>query len=91
MKGEPVADTGFVAHEQGFKAVEPRVGVFSHGPSTVEFRVKEGLVVNLPIGGAAVAGDVDFNVAGGEGLAQCVGVEGTISILARRVDSLLRF
>ena len=80
MKGQPIADAGFIAHEQGFEAVEPGVGVFDHGASAIEFGVKEGLVVGLPIGGATVAGDVGVDVTSGAGLPQRGGIEGTIRI-----------
>ena len=53
---QPVADAGFVAHEQGFEAVEPRVGVFDHDAAAVEFGVEKSVVIGLPVGGAAVAG-----------------------------------
>lgn len=57
MKGQPMANAGFIAHEQDFEAVEPGVGVFDHGAPAVKFGVEEGVVAGLPIGGAAVAGD----------------------------------
>ena len=53
---QPIVDAGFVAHEQGFKAVEPGVGVFDHDAAGVKFGVEGGVVVGLPVGGAAVAG-----------------------------------
>ena len=65
MKGQPIANASFIAHEQGFEAIELGVGVFDHGASAVEFGVKKGVVVGLPIGGAAVASDVGFDVARG--------------------------
>ena len=69
MKGQPIANASFTAHEQGSEAVEPGVGVFDLGAPAVEFGAKEGVVVGLPIGGAAVAGDVGSDVARGAGLA----------------------
>ena len=62
MPGQPVSDAGFVAHEQGFEAVEPGVGVFDHDPTTVAFGVEKGVGVSLLVGGAA---DVGFDVAPG--------------------------
>jgi len=69
MKGQPIANASFIAHEQGFEAVGPGVGVFNHGAPAVEFGVKEGVVAGLSIGGAAVAGDEGFDVARGADLA----------------------
>ena len=37
MPGQPIADAGFVAHERGFEAVEPSVGVFDHDAVAVKF------------------------------------------------------
>ena len=68
MKGQPITNARFLAYEQGFEAVEPGVGVFDHDAPAVEFGVKESIVVGLPISGAAVAGDVGFDVARGAGL-----------------------
>ena len=65
MPDQPIADAGFVAHERGFKAVEPRVGVFDHDAAAVEFGVEKGVVGGLPVGGAAVAGNVGLDVAPG--------------------------
>ena len=62
MPGQPVSDAGFVAHEQGFEAVEPGVGVSDHDPAAVAFGVEKGIVVSLPVGGAAIIG---FGVASG--------------------------
>ena len=62
MPGQPVFDADFVAHEQGFEAVEPGVGVFDHDPAAVAFGVEKGIVVSLPVGGAA---DIGFGVASG--------------------------
>ena len=80
MPGQPIADAGFVAHEQRFKAVEPSVGVFDHDAAAVEFGVEKGVVVGLPVGGAAVAGDVGFNVTPGAFLAEVLGVKGFVCV-----------
>ena len=80
MLGQPIADAGFVAHEQGFKAVEPSVGVFDHDAAGVKFGVKGGAVVGLSVGGAAVAGDVGFDATPGAFLAKRVGVEGFVRV-----------
>ena len=77
---QPIANAGFVTHEPGFKAVEPGVGVFDHDATTVAFGVEEGVVVGLPVGGAAVAGDVGFAVAPGAFLAKGLGVEGLVRV-----------
>ena len=68
LKDQPIANADFMAYEQGFEAVEPSVSVFDHGAAGVAFGVKEGVVVDLPIGGAAVAVNVGFNVTRGAGL-----------------------
>lgn len=78
MKSEPVADAGFVAHEQGFENVEPGIGVFDDGAAAVEFGVKKSVIVGLPIGRTAVAGDVGFDVLGGAGLTQLAGIKGAV-------------
>ena len=80
VPGQPIADAGFVAHEQGFKAVEPSVGVFDHDAAGVKFGVEGGVVVGLPVGGAAVAGDVGLNVAPGAFLAKVIGVKGFVGV-----------
>jgi len=77
VPSRPVSDAGFVAHEQGFEAVEPSVGVFDHDPAAVAFGVEKGVVVSLPVGGAA---DVGFDVAPGALLAKRVDVEGFASV-----------
>lgn len=68
MKYQPIANAGFMAYEQGFEAIEPSVSVLDHGAAVVAFGVKEGIVVDLPIGGAAVAVNVGFAVTRGAGL-----------------------
>ena len=80
VPGQPIADAGFVAHEQGFKAVEPSVGVFDHDAADVKFGVEGGVVVGLPVGGAAVAGDVGLDVAPGAFLAKVLGVKGVVGV-----------
>ncbi len=80
MPGQPIADAGFVAHEQGFEAVEPGVGVFDHDAAAVQLGVEGGVVVGLPVGGAAVAGDVGLDVAPGAFLAKVLGVKGFVGV-----------
>ena len=80
MPGQPVVDAGFVAHEQGFEAVEPGVGVFDHDAAAVEFGVEKGVVVGLPVGGAAVAGDVGFDVLSGTFLPKRLAIKGFIRV-----------
>ena len=80
MKGKPITDAGFIAHEQGFEAVEPGLGVFDHRASAVKFGVKERIGGGLLIGRAAVTSDVGFDVAGGAGLTQLGGVKGAIGV-----------
>ena len=80
VPSQPIADAGFVADEQGFKAVEPGVGVFDYNASAVEFGVEGGVVVGLPVGGAAVAGDVGLDVAPGAFLAKGRGVKGFVRV-----------
>ncbi|MDQ2769705.1 MAG: hypothetical protein M3Y54_04300 [Bacteroidota bacterium] len=63
-KVQAVGDAGFIAYEQGFEAVKPRVTVFDHGAPAIRFGVKKR-VVGLPIGGAAVAGTAGFDAARG--------------------------
>ena len=69
MKDQPIANAGFMAYEQGFEAIEPSISVFDHGAAVATFEVKEGVGVDLPIGGAAVAVNVGFDVTRGVGLA----------------------
>ena len=76
VPSQPVSDAGFVAHAQGFEAVAPRVGVFDHDTAAVQLGVEGGVVVGLPVGGAAVAGDVGLDVAPGSFLAKVLGVKG---------------
>lgn len=80
MESEPVANAGFIAYEQGFEAVESSVGVFDDSTAAVKLGVKEGVVVGLPIGRAAVAGNVGFDVTGGTGLAQLGSIKRTIGV-----------
>ena len=80
MPGEPIVDAGFVAHEQGFEAVEPGVGMFDDHAAAIKLGVEPGIVVGLPVGGAAVAGDVGLDVAPGAFLAKVLGVKGFVSI-----------
>ena len=80
VPGQPIADAGFVADEQGFKAVESGVGVFDHDAAGVELGVEGGVVVGLPVGGAAVAGDVGLDVAPGAFLAKVLGVKGFVCV-----------
>jgi len=86
VPGQPIADAGFVAHEQGFKAVEPGVGVFDHDPAGVKFRVAGGVVVGLPVGGAAVAGNVGLDVAPGAFLAKILGIKGFVGVQKQSGD-----
>ena len=65
MPGQPITDADFVARKQGFEAVAPGVGVLDHDAAAVELGVEGGVVVGLPVGGAAVAGDVGRDVAPG--------------------------
>ena len=80
MPRQPIADAGFVAYEQGFEAVEPRVGVLDHDAAAVQLGVEGGVVVGLPVRGAAVAGDIRFDVAPGAFLAKLVGIEGFVRV-----------
>ena len=80
MKGEPIFHTGFVAHEQGFEAVEPGIDVFDDNAAAVELGVEKGIVVGLPVGGAAVAGDVGFDVTSGTFLSKFRAVKGFVRI-----------
>ena len=80
MPGQPIVDAGFVAHEQGFKAVEPGVGVLDHDAAGVKFGVEGAVVVGLPVGGAAVAGDVDLDIAPGAFLTKIFGVKGFVGV-----------
>ena len=80
VPSQPITDAGFVAHEQGFKAVEPGVGVFDHDAVGVKFGIEGGIVVGPPVGGAAVAGDVGLDVAPGAFLAKRVGVKGFVGV-----------
>jgi hypothetical protein len=89
MEGEPVADAGFLAHGQGFEAVEPSVGVFDHR-AAVEFRVKECLVIGLPIGNPAVAGDAGFDGTDRACLAQLAGVKGAVWVKKQAVHGNAR-
>ena len=77
---QPIADAGFVAYEQGFEAVEPRVGVLDHDAAAVQLGVEGGVVVGLPVGGAAVAGNIGLDVAPGAFLAKVPNVEGVVCI-----------
>ena len=87
---QPIPDAGFVAHEQGFKAVEPGVGVLDHDAAAVQFGVEGGVVVGLPVGGAAVAGDVGLHVAPGAFLAKRIGVEGFVRVQKQPGDGNIR-
>ena len=80
MPGEPVADAGFIAYEQGFEAVEPGVGVFDHDAAAVKLGVKKGVVVGLPVGGTAVAGDIGFDVTPGAFLSKRLAVKGFVRV-----------
>jgi len=80
VPGQPVADAGFVAYEQGFEAIEPSVGVFNHDAAAGEFGVEKGVVVGLPVGGAAVAGDVGFDVPSGTFLPKPLAIKGFIRV-----------
>ena len=80
MPGQPIADAGFLAHEQGFKAVKPGVGMFDHDPAGVKFGVAGGVVVGLPVGGAAVAGNVGLDVAPGALLAKVLNIKGFFGV-----------
>ena len=62
VPSQPIAGAGFVAHEQGFEAVEPGVGVLGHDAAAVKLGVEGGVVVSLPVGGAT---DVGFDIAPG--------------------------
>ena len=79
MPSQPIADAGFVAHEQGFKAVEPGVGVLDHD-AAVKFGVKGGVVVGLPVVGAVVTEDASLSVAPGASLIEVTGIEAFIFI-----------
>jgi len=65
VKGEPIFQTGFVAHQQGLEAIEPSVHLFNDEASAVEVGVEQGVIVGLPVGRAPVAGDFGFDVTGG--------------------------
>ena len=86
VPGQPIADAGFVAHEQGFETVEPGVGVFDQDAAAVQLGIEGGVVVGLPVGGAAVAGDVGFDVAPGAFLTKRVGVEGFVRVQKQADD-----
>lgn len=75
MQGQPVLQAGFVAHEQGFEAIEPSVESLSNQPP-IQLRVEHRIIVGLPIGRVSVAGDVGFDASGSICLAQCIRVEG---------------
>ena len=77
---QPIADAGFVAYEQGVEAVEPGVGVLDHDAAAVQLGVERGVVVGLPVRGAAVVGDIRFDFTPGAFLAKLFGVEGVVRV-----------
>ena len=80
MQGQPVLQTGFVAHEQGLEAVEPGVEALKGPAAAVQLRVEWRVVVGLPIGRAPVAGDVDFDAAPGAILAQSADIKRLVGV-----------
>ena len=76
----PIADAGFIAHEHGFEAVKPRISVLDYDAAAVQFGVGRGIVAGLPVGSAAVAGDIDFDIAPGAFLEKRIGVEGFVRV-----------
>ncbi len=54
--------------------------MFDHDAAAVEFGVKKGVVVGLPVGGAAVAGDVGFDVTPGTFLPKQLAVKGFVRV-----------
>ena len=69
MEGKPVLHIGFIAHEQGFKAVEPGIGALNGRALAVEFGIE--LVVSDGIARCRtrVVGNIDSDVASEAGLA----------------------
>jgi hypothetical protein len=80
LPSQPIADASFVALEQGFKTVEPSVGVFDDWAAAVKFRVEKGVVVAQPVVFAAVTGDVGFDLMLGAFLSKGGGIEGFVSV-----------
>ena len=80
MTGVQTCALPILAHEQRFKAVEPSVGVFDHDAAAVQLGVEGGVVVGLPVGDAAVAGDVGLDVTPGAFLAKGRGVKGFVGV-----------
>ena len=89
MQGHPVLQAGFIAYEQGLKAVEPGVEALNGQPAAVEFRVQGRVIVGLPVGRAAVAWDVGLNAAPRTRLAQGGDVEGFVGIEEEAVQAQL--
>ena len=80
MEREPIGQTGFVPHEQGLEAIEPGVQLFDDQPPPVKFGVQRRVIVGLPIGGAAIARNVDFDAALGARLAQAADIKDFVGI-----------
>ena len=54
--------------------------MLDYDAAAVQFGVEGGIVVGLSVGGAAVAGDIGFDVASGAFLAKVLGVKGVVRV-----------
>lgn len=80
-KGEPVANAGFIAYEQGHEAVEPGDVVFEHDASAMKSVVKKRVVVGPLIGGTSATNSISFfDAARGACLASLIDIESIILI-----------
>lgn len=63
MLGRPIAGFGLKAHQEGFEAVQPSVGLFDDRAALVEFFVKVNVHLFIGRSLAGVALDVGLDVA----------------------------
>lgn len=80
MEGEPVFQTGFVAHEQCLETVEPRVHLLNDELTAVEFGIQQDIIVGLPVRCAPVAWNIGLYRALGAVLTQAFDIEGFVRI-----------
>ena len=71
---------GLIAYEQGLGPVKPGIEALNDQPPAVEFGIKRGVVIGLPVGGTSVAWDIGFDAAPGTGLAQGSYIKGFVGI-----------
>ena len=91
MEYYPVLHVGFIAYEQGFKAVEPGVGALNGCALAAAFGIEAVAGGGFARHRTRVMSNVSFDVAPEASLAQGTGIKATVGVHKKTFERYLRF